>query len=200
MSDMQEIDYDSFEAKLVPALRSAWQEVRKDRPDETFYMYGIETDSDAVTLTPFCNSVEQFAAEHGEPEYPIKKWAVDQESELYGAGRAHTSELQDEVNGFLTEDESDDAYQARKTRLLETFETALIQLDLEGLFGVDEARNNVILMIDIGDADDDEWDYMIGALSRLNPEESISEYLELLEEAMEEFGDEEFDENWDDGE
>ena len=109
MPNENPIDYASFQTRLVTALRTAWEEVRQQRANETFYMYGIETDSDAVTLTPFCNSVEQFTAENGEPEFPIEKWAVDQDSALYGAGRDHTMELQDEVNRFSEIDESDTA-------------------------------------------------------------------------------------------
>ena len=209
MTDEHTIDYASFQTRLVAALRAAWEEVRQQRANETFYMYGIETDSDVISLTPFCNTVEQFAAENGEPEYPIEKWAVDQEAELYGAGRDHTAELQDEVNRFVEIEESDDGYEERKSRLLEIFEKSLGQLDSEGFFGSGSDRHNVMLMVDIGDADDDEWEYMSGAVSRLNPPESSADYLAMLQAAMdeddeecddEEFDDDDFDEEWDDGE
>ena len=88
---------------------------------------------------------------------------------------------------------------------MEVFEKSLSKLDSEGFFGSGSDRHSVILMIDIGDADDDEWEHMAGAISRINPTESSADYLAMLQAAMdeeedEEFDDDEFDEDWDDGE
>jgi hypothetical protein len=44
------IDYDTFLPRLVSGLRQAWDEVRRRRRGETFYMFGIATDSDVVVL------------------------------------------------------------------------------------------------------------------------------------------------------
>ncbi|HUY87807.1 MAG TPA: DUF4303 domain-containing protein [Pirellulales bacterium] len=185
---MPTIDYDSFQKRLVSGLRAAWQKVRAQRPSETFYMFGVETDSDATVLTPFCNTEEQFAAEHGTPEYPIEKWAVDQDSQLYGAGAEHTAELQQEVNQFVMADgqfvfvkQSDPGYAERKARLMQIFERALAELDAEGFFGRGDERRKVALSVEIVDADEDEWNTMIEIMKRLNPPESIEPLLRLLE-------------------
>jgi uncharacterized protein DUF4303 len=187
-SAMAVIDYDSFYKRLVSGLRAAWQEVRAQRPGESFYMFGVETDSDTTVLTPFCNTEEQFAAEHGVPEYPIEKWAVDQDSTLYAAGSQHTAALQKEVNQFVMADgkfvfvkQSDPGYAERKARLMEIFEKALAELDAEGFFGRGDERCKIVLSVDIVDADKDEWKEMIAIMKRLNPPESIEPFLRLLE-------------------
>ena len=66
------IDYKTFLSRLVSGLRKTWEQVRRQRPGETFYLFGIATDSDIVVLTPFCNTEERYAAE-ANPEYPINK-------------------------------------------------------------------------------------------------------------------------------
>lgn len=175
------IDYDSFQKRLVSALRSAWQEVRAQRPGEKFYMYGVETDSEAVVLTPFCNTEEQFAAEHGTPQHPVEKWMVDQDSKLYGAGSQHTAQLQNEVNQYYFEDEPDAAYEERIKRLMQVFEKALAELDAEGFFGSGDERRKIVLRVDIVDAGDGEWKSMVEIMKRINPPESLATLLPLLE-------------------
>ena len=183
-----QIDYSTFQARLEDGLRKAWQEVRRSRPDEQFYLYGIETDADAVVLTPFCNTIEQFAreSEDGEldAESEFDKWIVDQESVLYGAGADHTKELQDEVNQFvfLEEPEPEGAEDERRDQLMLVFERALIALDRDGFFGIGEDRDNVVLKIEIVDADEDEWDFMVASMKRMNPPKSLERFLELLDE------------------
>ena len=100
MASHHVIDYDSFLSRLVAGLRNAWQEVRAQRADETFYMFGVQTDPDVTVLTPFCQTHEQYKAERGDAEAPIEKWAVDQDSELYGSGSKYTADLEKEVNRY----------------------------------------------------------------------------------------------------
>jgi hypothetical protein len=183
-----QIDYSIFQSRLEDGLRKAWQEVRASRPDEHFYLYGIETDSDAVVLTPFCNTIEQVARECEDDdldaESEFDKWIVDQESVLYGAGAEHTNELQDEVNQFvfLEEPEPEGAADERRDQLMLVFERALIALDREGFFGSGEDRDNVVLKLEIVDADEDEWDFMVASMKRMNPPKSLERFLALLEE------------------
>lgn len=183
------IDYDSFLSRLVAALRKTWQEVRARRSDETFYMFGIQTDSDVTDLTPFCQTHEQYRAEKGSAEARIEKWAVDQDSELYGAGSQYTSGLAGELNRYVFEDHSDEpqsAFEERRDRLLKIFERSLELLDAEGLFGTGNERRQMLLLVDIVDADEDEWQYMLGAMKRINPPGSTRELLALIDEAEEE--------------
>ena len=182
------IDYSTYKARLVDGLRKAWQEARASLPNEHFYLYGIETDADAVVLTPFCNTLEQFAREceddDFEAESEFDKWVVDQESVLYGAGADHTRELQDEVNQFvfLDEPEPEGAADERRDQLMLVFESALIALDQEGFFGSGEDRDNVVLKIEIVDADEEEWDFMVALMKRINPPKSLERFLLLLDE------------------
>jgi len=189
MASHHVIDYESFLSRLVAGLRKAWQEARAQRGDETFYMFGVQTDSDVTVLTPFCQTHEQYSAERGDAEAPIEKWAVNQDSQLFGAGGKYTSDLEAELNGYVFEDHSDEppsAFEERRAKLLAVFETALRTLDAEGLFGAADERDQVLSLVDIVDADEGEWEYMLGAMRRINPPESTRELLALIDQAEEE--------------
>lgn len=175
------INYDTFLPRLVEGLRKAWEEVRRQRPGETFYMFGIATDSDVVVLTPFWNTEEKYVAE-GNLEYPIEKWVVPEHG--YGPCK-YTKSLQDEVNRYFHEVmqgrvDTDIAFQKRKARLLKIFEQALVQLDMEGFFGKGDKRHQVLLMIDRGDADEDEERYMLQVIKRINPRQSTAGFFAAL--------------------
>jgi len=175
------IDDDSFLSRLVDALRKAWQEVRNKRPNDTFYQYGIGTDSDVVVLTPFCNTEELYDEN---PKFPLARWDVQED--LYGAGRKHTADLEEEVNRYIFEDhagEPDGVFEKRKARLLQIFELALVRLDKEGFFGVGKARHKILLKIDRGDCSHDEWLHMLEVIDRINPPESTARFFALVQEA-----------------
>jgi hypothetical protein len=99
------IDYDTFLPRLVAGLRKAWTHARRQHPDETFYMFGICTDSDITDLFPFSNTEEQYA-ENGNPNYPCDKWLVPEKA--YEHRSKDTSELAVEVNRYVFEDHSKD--------------------------------------------------------------------------------------------
>ena len=65
---------------------------------------------------------------------------------------------------------------------MEIFERALADLDAEGFFGSGIDRYKVVLSVEIVDADEEEWDTMIGIMKRINPPESLARFLALLEE------------------
>jgi len=173
------IDYDAFLPRLVSGLRQAWERVRRQRPRETFYMFGIATDSDLVVLTPFWNTEENYAAK-GNPDYPTDKWVVPEEG--YSPCK-YTAVLQDEVNRYVFEDhrhEPDSVFEKRKARLLTIFEQALVQLDSEGFFGTGKKRHRVLLMIDRGDCGANEIRYMHRVIKRINPRQSATRYFAAL--------------------
>jgi hypothetical protein len=177
------IDYDAFLSRLVMGLRNAWQEVRSKRPGETFYLFGIETDSDITDLYPLCNTEEQFAAEGGRREPSIGKWFMDDDAALYRAGRKHTNALAKEVNRYVFEDHGKDpkrAFLNRKRRLLNGFEKALVKLDEEGFFGTGRKRSKVLLQISFVDPSDAEWRYMLKVIKRVNPPESTAAFFALV--------------------
>ncbi|QDV48722.1 DUF4303 domain-containing protein [Gimesia fumaroli] len=181
MKEQHVIDYNSYYQRLLSGVRATWNDLRKSRPEESVYLFGLSTDSDTVVLSLFANTEEQFALENDSPEYPIEKWYVNEESELHRIGRAHMDDLEDEINRYVFEPESDDAFDDRKARLMQMFERVFVELDSEGLFGEGEMRHKVMLMLEIVDAGDEEWDSMIEVLKRINPPESVKEYLQLLE-------------------
>jgi len=180
------IDYDSFLPRLVAGLRKAWQEGRRQRPDETFFAFGIETDSDITDLYPLCNTEEEYEAQGGGREPGIDKWVgcLNEESELYRAGKRHTDTLGKEVNRYVFEDHSKDekgAFLDRKKRLLKIFEQALVQLDEEGFFGSGKKRHKVLLKIEFVDPSDPEWKHMLKVIKRINPPESTAKFFAALE-------------------
>jgi Domain of unknown function (DUF4303) len=177
------IDYEAFLSRLVVGLRKAWQEVRSKRTGETFYLFGIETDSDITDLYPLCNTEEQFVADGGRRKPSIGKWFMDDDAALYRAGRKHTKALAEEVNRYVFEDHSKDpkgAFRDRKRRLLNVFEKALVKLDEEGLFGTGRKRSKVLLQITIVDPSDAEWRYMLKVIKRVNPPESTAAFFALV--------------------
>ena len=181
MAKYHVINYQTFLPRLVSGLRKAWEEVRRRRLGETFYMYGIATDSDVVVLTPFWNTEEKYAAE-GNPEYPTGKWDVPGEG--YEPCK-YTAALQQEVNRYVLEDhtaEPDSVFERRQRRLLKIFEQALMQLDSEGFFGTGKKRNQLLLIIDRGDCSAEETRYMHQVIKRINPKASTAKYFAALKE------------------
>ena len=179
------IDYTRFLPRLVAGLRKAWQQVRRQRPDETFYTFGIETDSDITDLCPLCNTEEEHQAQSGGLEPSVDKWigCANEGSELYRAGRTHTGPLAQEVNRYVFEDHSKDpagAFRERKKRLLKVFEQALAQLDEEGFFGSGKKRHKVLLKIEVVDPSDDEWKHMLKVIKRINPPQSTAAFFAAL--------------------
>jgi hypothetical protein len=179
------IDYKSFLPRLVAGLRKAWQQVRRQRPGETFYTFGIETDSDITDLNPVCNTEEEYRSQGGGSQPAVHKWVgcANQDSDLYRAGKEHTAALAREVNHYVFEDHSKDPEEAlldRKKRLLRVFEKALVQLDDEGFFGTGKQRHNVLLKIEFVDPSDAEWRHMRMVIQRINPPESAAELLALV--------------------
>src|SRR5262249_31348424 len=160
-------------------LRKAWQQVRRQGPDETFYTFGIETDSDITDLYPLCNTEEEYEAQGGGLEPSVDKWigCANEGSELYRAGGKHNGPLAQEVNRYVFEDHSKDpeaAFLQRKKRLLKVFEQALVQLDKEGFFGSGKKRHKVLLKIEFVDPSEDEWKHMLKVVKRINPRESTA--------------------------
>jgi hypothetical protein len=180
------IDYNSFLPKQVSALRKAWQEVRAQRPGETFYLFGIETDSDLTDLYPLCNTEEQYAADGGTPKPSLQKWEMDDDATLYRAGKKHTNSLAHELNRYVFEDHCKDPKGAdlnRKRQLLRVFENALVELDREGCFGTGKARHKAVLQIAFVDPSPAERKHMLKVIKRINPPESTSEFFSLVQKA-----------------
>ena len=96
------IDFEKFLRRLTAGLRNAWEQARREHPNETYYLFGICTDSDITDLFPFSNTEEQYAAT-GNPMYPIDKWRVPDEAYEYRSKL--TAGLADELDaeGFFGE-------------------------------------------------------------------------------------------------
>jgi hypothetical protein len=191
MAKNHEIDYEAFLPRLVAGLRQAWQEVRRLRAKETFYTFGIETDSDITDLQPICNTEEEYRAQGGGAVSPLYKWVgcLDEDSELYRAGSTHTSALAKEVNRYVFENHRGDPptlFKDRKKRLLALFEKALVQLDDEGFFGTGKKRNQVLLRIEFVDPSKSEWKHTLKVIERINPPKSTAAFFAALKQQQKE--------------
>jgi hypothetical protein len=100
------IDFEKFFRRLTVGLRKTWEQARREHPNETYYLFGICTDSDITDLFPFSNTEEQYAAT-GNPKYPIDKWRVPDEA--YEHRSKLTAGLADEVNRYVFEDHRKDS-------------------------------------------------------------------------------------------
>jgi len=149
MAKHHALDYETFLSRLTASLRKAWEQARRQRAGESFYLYGIETDSDITDLNPLCNTEEEYRAYAGDSEPSTDKWGLcwSEDSELFRAGKEHTHALARELNRYVFEDHSkepESAFLDRKRRLLRIFEQALVQLDEEGFFGTGTSTTSKI--------------------------------------------------------
>ena len=185
------MDLKTFSSLLVDRLRDAWMEVRRQRPHETFYVFGIETDSDITDLNPLCNTEEEYAAQGGTSELRVSRWigSPNEDSRLYRAGSEYTDELASQLNEFVFEelDRSNPRLaRRRKKQLLRIFERALVDLDKRDFFGSGKTRHGVLLKIEFVDPDDAEWRQMLKVIRRINPRQSRAEFFRAIKAEMKE--------------
>ena len=93
-------DLKTYKLRLIRALKKAWTAVKQERKGETFCIFGLETDSDSMVLTPICNTLERAEIEIGDRliDNPGEKYFVQGNFALYGAGQEHLEDLQQEIN------------------------------------------------------------------------------------------------------
>jgi hypothetical protein len=178
----KEIDYIRLQKEILSAARQAFSLVRQQHADETFYAFGLATDSDVVTISPISNSEEglqRLGQAYGEPDLPLwLRWSPD-EWEYWGAGDEYFAETRKTVGAWLYEDEDDGGFVTRKKGFLSVFAAALKELDAEGFFGEGEEREAVTLLLHITDPSDFEVEWMLNHVRELNPEQAYRGYVEL---------------------
>ena len=90
------------------------------------------------------------------------------------------------MNRYVFEDHRQDpkgAFAERKSRLLDIFEKALVQLDREEFFGKGKERHGVMLKLEFLGSSEDEENHVIEVIRRINPPESTALFFGLLEES-----------------
>ena len=191
-----EIDYTELQKEIVSAARQAFSYVRQQHPDETFYAFGLSTDSDVATIDPISNSeeglqrlgqkyerlmgeeYEKMRQKYDEPGLPLwLRWGPDNWEEYEGAGGHYFGRVQEIVSARYEYD-SDEEFVARKKRRLDTFAAALKELDTEGFFGDDEERQGVTLLLHITDPSGFEEKWVLEYIKTLNPEPAYQSYVE----------------------
>lgn len=166
------LDLATFQERLVSAIRQCWRGIQEHYPNEKFCMFGLETDSDFITLNILLDSqgaIERDSKNRTPHEHYVARISLDSDSEFYGKGREYVAALSSELNFGRAEDEADAQLNERKRGLVEIFTKALQQTDEEGLFGQGPVREEVILLVSIMDASQPEWDAMVEIVRKLNP-------------------------------
>jgi hypothetical protein len=175
-----EINHTELQKEVVSAARQAFSYVRQQHPDETFYVFGLSTDSDVSTIGPVSNSTEglqRLGQKYNEPGLPPwLRWSPD-EWEYEDAGGQYFDKARDTANA-LYECDSDEEFVASKRRRLDTFAAALEELDAEGFFGDGEERQGVTLLLHITDPSDFEEEWVQEYVKALNPESVYQSYVE----------------------
>ena len=168
---------ETIQRRLVTALRKGWAVVKRERKakGESFYLFGIATDSDCQTVIPICNTNELAKKEMGKilEESQFYKYSPQEFKALYGAGSSPLEELALEISGR-------DFRRHGMKKLLKVFEGALAELDDKTFFGTGKNRNKILLMISFSDPDEKEEKIEQQIIRRLNPKEAYKAYFDLL--------------------
>lgn len=168
-----DIKLDTLQSRLVKSLRKAWKQIQKADKQEHFYIFGLETDSDCLTLTPFCNTLKNAQKELGKQLklHPELKYYVSPDWSYYGVGLEQMSSIVDEINQRSPR-------LRVKTKLMKIFEDTLRELDEKRVFGSPKNRSQVLLMVSIIDADEQEQKTVEKIIRRLNTKEAYQPYFD----------------------
>lgn len=191
----ESIDYVRLRKEIASAARQAFTFVRQQNSDETFYAFGLYTDSDVMTIGPFSNSeeglerlgqkyeqllgqeYEEMRQKYNESGVPLwLRWAPD-DWEYCDVGVKYFDEVQKMIGGGRYF-ETDEEFVARKKGVLGAFVAALRELDAEGFFGKGNEREAVTLLLNITDPSDFEVKWMLEYVQALNPEPAYRGYMD----------------------
>ncbi|SEA43249.1 DUF4303 domain-containing protein [Leifsonia sp. 21MFCrub1.1] len=170
-------DVAQIRSALRCAARSAWTALRAERPDETFYYFGLWTTPLAHRPAPTACSfegleraVEHCRAEGVEVAADELRWAVnDSPYDLYGDSLFVEVELL-----FDAFDGPYDRTPELTAALLDAMIGALADLDAEGFFGGGAARDAVVLNVTTPGHDTDVD--LLASARRINPPTALVRY------------------------
>ncbi len=168
---MAGIDFSLLRREIKEATRRAFDAVRAQHLDETFYAFALYSDDSAMTVCPAANTEEgcdrcvtryradgwyaEAIASHGITfdeemstfRWSTAEWAYECEgSEQFGA----VYELVN-VEGRY-DDEDPEGFVNFKGRVFASMVMGLRDLDAEGYFGTGEARQRVTLLCSVSDS------------------------------------------------
>jgi len=144
------------------AARAAFEQVREENPDESFYGFALYTDDGLMTIMPAANSEQGFkeACRNNGFKKPDEKayarWATA-EWGYEAVGADHFDAAHELLNGPDRGDagDADDeaAYRALGNTVIGSMVNALNDLDQSGFFGAGAEREKVTLFVSVSDSD-----------------------------------------------
>lgn len=177
------LDLSTLQARLEAASTLCWNSAVDTYPDERFCLFGLETDSSFVMLTPLFdseNAIERDKLNRRKFDSHIGKVSLDYDAEFYGLGKEHFDAIAKELNSCYSKPCSDDIEEKRINAIKQIFEATLANLDRAGLFGSLKERDNILLLVSIIDADVFEWEYMLNVAKKLNPPSVYQRFVNSL--------------------
>lgn len=148
---------------LTKAVRAAVTDLYRDNPGQTFYYVTLTTSGEAFGPALSAWSHEALA---GRPDADHVRYSYA-DSPFSIVGEEHLAPVRElfAARPAVFEIAEDDASEAEYELRLRAMETALSRLDAEGLFGVGEARANVLVLAEVVPGDTENED----RARRLNP-------------------------------
>lgn len=183
-AETPELDLGTFQSRLVTACRKCWLAANEKLPDETFCMFGLETDSNFHLVRPLFDSEQAILRDEKNRLSGgsfVTRVSLDSDAEFHGLCESHLDELSGELNSMLGVEESIRKRASRIRKLAKIFEATLKELDREKLFGSGAARERIVLLVSIIDADENEWKQMLKIVKRLNPKTVFDAFAAKIE-------------------
>jgi hypothetical protein len=180
-----DFDFGKFGGLLYEASKAAFLDVQQAHTDERFYLFALFTCGDLGYVVPTASTEEgltqvaqEYAKKERYQEFSLQQLREDlrwspADSPLHLDGEEHfhaVNKLAEHIPSILYEIPTDDSWDEFNTfcdKVLGVYVEVLKQLDAEGIFGVGEQRDSVLLNILMGDQGSDEW---LRYAKLLNPE------------------------------
>jgi hypothetical protein len=156
--DPSRFDFEQLRTEIREGARQAFAACRAAHPGETINAYALISDDSAMTIIPATNSEEAHRNKGGDEDFlwNTGEWSYQDGDEFLDiAYRLILTQCQDLPFEMEFED--------FRTGFIESCVRALEDLDREGCFGAGPARESVVVLFQISDAD-----YIDGAMRRLN--------------------------------
>jgi len=139
---------DNLKNELKKAVSQHYRTLMERYPEEDFYGYSLYTSDDVSSIGPVSNRVSSLKTVISDPMYVYYRYSPDEWSDWDDLG------LFDQVNRMIKaycEEMDDDFGKFREDVLRQALQT-LIELEVEGLFGVKDDQRFLILWLS-GSAD-----------------------------------------------
>lgn len=141
---------------LTDAVRAAVADLRRDSPGHTFYFFTLTTPGEAFGPALSAWSHEALASR---PDADTVRYSYA-DSPFSIVGEEHLAPVRElfDRRPQIYDIDDEDASEAEFALRLRAMETALRRLDGEGVFGVEEARSEVLILVEVVPGDEENVD------------------------------------------